>query len=123
MIDVSVAYEEDLARVRDLLKQAADELWEDEEYHDWILEEPEVWGVEELSVDSVVVRVVVKTLPLKQWDVGRELRARIKATFDQHGVELPLAQRSIWMRPDGSEAEPPRGGERPRPAGERPPAG
>jgi small conductance mechanosensitive channel len=106
VIDVAVAYEEDVGRIRDLLKQAAHELWEDEEYRDQILEAPEVWGVEELSADSVVVRVVVKTQPLKQWDIARELRARIKSTFDRHDVELPFAQRSIWLRPDGSDAEP-----------------
>jgi len=97
VIDVAVAYEEDIARVRDLLKEAAHGLWKDEEWRDMILEEPEVWGVEALSVDSVVIRVVVKTHPLKQWDVARELRARIKKKFDENGVEMPFAQRSIWL--------------------------
>jgi small-conductance mechanosensitive channel len=97
VIDVAVAYEEDVGRVRDLLKAAAHELWEDEKWRDLILEEPEVWGVEALSVDSVVIRVVVKTQPLKQWDIARELRAQIKRKFDEHGVELPVPHRSMFL--------------------------
>ncbi len=120
VIDVPVAYEEDVARVRDLLKEAASKLWEDENYHELILEEPEVWGVESLSADAVVVRVVVKTQPLKQWDVAREMRERIKAAFDEHDVELPFPQRSVWLRPDGSDdqADPANRGDTPtRPGG------
>ena len=62
------------------------------------MEEPEVWGVEALSADSVVVRLVVKTVPLEQWRVARELRRRIKAVFDAEGVEIPFPQRTVWMR-------------------------
>jgi small conductance mechanosensitive channel len=104
VIDVSVSYEQDIGQVLDLLEEAANELWEDEEWRELILEAPEVWGVEALSADAVVVRVVVKTQPLKQWNVARELRARIKARFDEHDVELPFAQRSIWLRADESDS-------------------
>jgi len=105
VIDVGIAYDEDVTRVRDLLQLTAHELAEEEDFRDLVLEEPEVWGVEALTAEAVVVRVVVKTVPLKQWDVARALRERIKKAFDEHGVRVPYPQRSIWMRTEGPGAE------------------
>ncbi len=98
VLDIPVAYGEDLTRIRAVLKETAHDLYEDPEYADEILEEPEVWGVERWEADAVVVRVVLKTAPLKQWVVARELRERIKDRFDALHIEIPFAQRVVWMR-------------------------
>jgi small conductance mechanosensitive channel len=100
VLDIGVAYGEDVGRVQDLLRDVAHRLTEDPEWGALVMEEPEVWGVEALSADKVVVRLVVKTVPLEQWKVARELRRRIKARFDREGVEIPFPQRAIWMRSD-----------------------
>jgi small-conductance mechanosensitive channel len=100
VVDVDVSYEEDINEVRELLKQTAHELFVDPAFEGVVLEEPEVWGVEALTAHSVVVRVVVKTAPLKQWDVARTLRERIKTVFDAHGIEIPY-----WLRAEGPGAE------------------
>ncbi len=107
VIDVGVGYREDLARVQRVLREIAHDLWEDEDYRDVIIEEPEVTGVEMLAADSVTVRVMVKTAPLQQWAVARALRQRIKARFDHEGIEIPFAQRVVWHREDrrGAAAE------------------
>ncbi len=105
VLDISVAYHEDLARVRRVLEDVAHDLWEDEEYTGVIIEEPSVWGVQELGIDGVVVRVALKTAPLEQWAVAREMRQRIKARFDFEGIEIPLPQRMVWHR-DAPESEP-----------------
>jgi len=57
-------------------------------WRDVILEAPEVWGVQELLSNAVVMRVVAKTLPLKQWPVARELRERLMAALDEQGVTV-----------------------------------
>jgi small conductance mechanosensitive channel len=101
VLDIPVSYREDVRAVRELIKKTADELWRDENFRDLVLEEPEVWGVEALGAESVVIRVATKTAPLKQWDVARELRERIKAAFDGANVEIPLPQRSVWVRDSG----------------------
>ncbi|HEX6148732.1 mechanosensitive ion channel family protein [Nocardioides sp.] len=98
VLDISVAYHEDLARVRRVLEDVAHDLWDDEEYKGVIIEEPSVWGVQELGIDGVVVRVALKTAPLEQWAVAREMRQRIKARFDYEGIEIPLPQRVVWHR-------------------------
>lgn len=70
---------------------------------DKILGEPEIWGVEMLGSDGISIRLVVKTVPLAQWEVSRELRAPLKAAFDDHGIEIPFPQRVIWHRNERGE--------------------
>ena len=98
VLDIPVAYGEDLGRIRGILGETAEALWNDPEYSPLILEKPEVWGVERWDPDSIVVRVVLKTAPLQQWNVARELRERIKDRFDQLNIEIPFPQRVVWMR-------------------------
>ena len=98
VLDISVAYGEDLVRVQSVLADVAHDLWDDEDFRGRIIEEPSVWGVQELGADGVVVRVALKTAPLEQWAVAREMRARIKARFDFEGIEMPFAQRVVWTR-------------------------
>jgi moderate conductance mechanosensitive channel len=100
LLDIEVAYSNDLPAAMRVIKQTADELWrDDDEFAPLILEEPEVWGVEALSANGVVVRLVVKTRPLEQWKVERELRARIKAAFEREGVELPVTAQAVVLHP------------------------
>ncbi|KQT89706.1 mechanosensitive ion channel protein MscS [Marmoricola sp. Leaf446] len=96
VLDVNVGYGEDLVRVRRILEEVAHGLWDDEDFRDLVIEEPEVWGVENLGPDAVAVRVTLKTAPLEQWAVAREMRQRIKARFDHEGIVIPLPQRVVW---------------------------
>ena len=98
VLDINVAYHEDLARVRRVLEDVAHDLWEDEDYKGVIIEEPSVWGVQDLGYDGVTVRVALKTAPLEQWAVAREMRQRIKLRFDHEGIEIPFQQRTVWHR-------------------------
>jgi small conductance mechanosensitive channel len=98
VLDVGVAYGEDLTRVQRVLADVAHDLWDDEDFKGRVIEEPSVWGVQELGPDGVLVRVALKTAPLEQWAVAREMRQRIKARFDLEGIEIPLAQRVLWIR-------------------------
>ena len=88
--------------VPDRLRELADATWQalDEiasEDSD-VIEEPEVWGVEQLGAHGIVIRLVVKTLPSEQFRVSSELRRRIKAAFDREGIEIPFPQQMVWHR-------------------------
>jgi moderate conductance mechanosensitive channel len=104
VLDIQVAYSEDLHRVRQVLADVAHDMWEDEDYRGKIIEQPEVWGIQSLDADGVTIRVVLKTAPLQQWVVAREMRERIKARFDHEGIEIPFPQRVVWHR-DAEEVE------------------
>ena len=87
VIDYPVPYGEDLAKIRALMEQAANSLYRERGWKKLILEKPEVWGAQELSGKEVTMRLVAKTAPMRQWEVARELRARVKATLDAAGVQ------------------------------------
>ncbi|TDE00602.1 mechanosensitive ion channel family protein, partial [Jiangella asiatica] len=91
VLDVQVSNEADVTRARRLLEEIAQELAAEDAWDDIILERPEVWGVEDLQADHVLIRLVVKTKPLEQWRVARELRERIKRRFDEAQLALPVA--------------------------------
>ncbi|MGH3357318.1 MAG: mechanosensitive ion channel family protein [Nocardioidaceae bacterium] len=102
VLDVRVSYTEDLRQVREVLHDVARALWQDPEWGGHVLEEPEVWGVERWDPDAIVLRVVLKTAPLKQWGVAREMRELIKDRFDTLGIEIPLPQRVLHIQNDGA---------------------
>jgi small conductance mechanosensitive channel len=86
VIDFPVAYDQDLPRVRETMKDTATEMWHEPRWRDVIMEEPEVWGVESVTSDAIVMRLVARTLPLRQWEVARELRERLKTALDSAAV-------------------------------------
>lgn len=109
LLDIDVSYQTDIAHATDVIMRTAQTMCEDPAFAESILSEPEVWGVENLGVDSVSIRLVLKTAPNDQFKVTRELRARIKAAFDDAGIEIPFAQRTVWHRNgDGAVAVLPR---------------
>jgi small conductance mechanosensitive channel len=89
VLDIPISYDADIEHAQQVIKTAAVELSHDPAWHERILSEPEVWGVESIGLDSVLIRVVVKTAPLEQWSVARELRKRVKQALDAAGIASP----------------------------------
>jgi small-conductance mechanosensitive channel len=112
VLDVGVAYKERPDEVMDILREVGGGLQADARVGPSILEPLEVLGVDSLADSAVVIRVRIKTLPLKQWEVGRELRRRIKNTFDERGIEIPFPHRTVYFGSPLS-TEPSREAERP----------
>ena len=106
LLDVAVAPDTDIDRATEVIKSTADEMWHDPEWSGRVLDEPEVWGVEDIGVSGILIRLVVKTVPLEQWNVSRELRARLKAAFDAAGVRLPVQQQRITYEMGGAPPPP-----------------
>ncbi|QYC44032.1 putative MscS family protein YkuT [Nonomuraea coxensis DSM 45129] len=88
-VDVPVAYDADVVAVKVLLEHTAEEMWADAELRESkIVEQPQVYGVEQLSNSAMVFRVTVKTLPSAQAEVARELRLRVKTAMDTAGIPM-----------------------------------
>jgi small-conductance mechanosensitive channel len=98
VLDVDVSYQTDIGHATEVIKGTAQTMCDDPAFSGSILSAPEVWGVENLGLDSVTIRLVLKTAPHDQLKVIRELRARIKAAFDDAGIEIPFTQRTVWHR-------------------------
>jgi len=97
VIDVGVAYKENVDHVIEVLKKVGEELQHDPRFAPLILEPLQVLGVDDFAESQVTIKIMIKTLPLKQWEVGRELRRRIKNTFDQEGIEIPFPHVSVYF--------------------------
>lgn len=104
VLDVDVAYDTDLEHAISVIKKVADRVWEQALPEATILEEPEIWGVENFGPDSVSIRLVVKVEPAEQFTAARVLRRKIKDAFDTEGIEIPFPQRTVWLHEVGSEA-------------------
>ncbi|MFI5324524.1 MAG: mechanosensitive ion channel family protein [Thermodesulfobacteriota bacterium] len=119
VIDMGVAYKENVDHVMEVLREIGDGLKKDDRFGPVILEPLEILGVDSFGDSDVVIKCMIKTQPLKQWEVGRELRRRIKNTFDQKGIEIPFPCLSMYYgeagKPFGARLE---GGQNAGAAGE-----
>lgn len=98
VIDIGVGYEDDTDRIVDIVRGTADELRQDPKFGPHILEPLEVLGIDAFKASEVTLQFRIKTLPLKQWDVGRELRRRIKKAFDANGIQIPTPQYTVTLK-------------------------
>jgi small conductance mechanosensitive channel len=110
VMDLGITYGEDPDRVGAVLQGVGAELQRDPQFGPFILEPIEVLGIEGFADWSVQLKLRIKTVPLKQWVVGRELRKRIRKAFDRQGIEIPFPGRlaTVQAQPDdrGTEAPP-----------------
>jgi small conductance mechanosensitive channel len=120
VLDVGIAYGEDVTRAEQLLLEVAAALKADDDFGPLVLEEPEMWGVESVSADGVVLRLVVKTQPLQQWAVARELRRRIKERFDAEGVRVAHPANAVWVAGDAPARKQAADADPPEPPADRP---
>jgi small-conductance mechanosensitive channel len=98
VIDIGVGYGDDTDRIVDAVREVAIELMQDPVYAANILEPIEVLGVDAFKATEVTLRFRLKTLPMKQWEVGRELRRRIKMAFDTKGIKLASPHMTVTVK-------------------------
>ena len=89
VVDVPVPTGADVNRVNEILREVGRDAFRDPALRPLLLDPPTVMGVESLGLDEVNVRVVARTLPGKQFEVGRDLRARVVSAFGQQGMAVP----------------------------------
>jgi moderate conductance mechanosensitive channel len=96
-LTIPVAYEADVDQALKLIENVALEMDQDSQWQEQIVETPKVLGVDKFGDRGLIIRVWIKTQPLKQWDVAREFRRRLKIAFDQAGVSIPIPQQAISL--------------------------
>jgi small conductance mechanosensitive channel len=100
VMDIGVAYRENVDEVMAVMRQVAVELQKDPAFQLKILAELEIAGVESLADSAVVIRCRFRTRPLEQWGVKREYLRRVKAAFDAHGIEIPYPHMTVYAGQD-----------------------
>ena len=96
-LNIPVAYNTDIDAALKLINSVGLGMDGEAQWEDQILEPPQVLGVEQFSDRDLMIRVWIKTQPLKQWEVAREYRRRVKIAFDKAGIDIPLPQQSLWL--------------------------
>lgn len=96
VIDVGVAYREDVDEVMAIMRGVGEQMRGDEAFADKILDDLELAGVDRWADSSVVIRCRFKVQPLEQWGVRREFLQRLKREFDRHGVEIPFPHLTLY---------------------------
>lgn len=95
VFEVGVAYQEDTDRVVEIMRRVGAELRADALLGAAIIADIEVFGVERFDASAVIIKGRIKTLPMRQWDVGREFLRRVKKAFDHAQVDFPLPRHSF----------------------------
>ena len=107
VIDVGVAYREDLDEVYGVMREAAAELRADPEFAPKIVEDLEIAGVDKWADSAVVIRCRFKAMPLEQWSVRRAYLYRLKKAFDAAGIEIPYPHLTLYAGQDKDGSAPP----------------
>lgn len=94
-LNIPIPYECHLDSMLDLIKDTAQKLADDPEWAPDILESPQLMGLDDFSHRGLLIKIWIKTQPLKQWAISRELRRRLKLAFDHAGIAIPVPQYSI----------------------------
>ncbi|MEO8051829.1 MAG: mechanosensitive ion channel family protein [Acidobacteriota bacterium] len=97
VFDMGVAYKEDTDRVVATMQEVSEELRREPEFAAMILEPLEVLGVDKFADSAVIIKARIKTRPIRQWTVGRELNRRFKKKFDEIGIEIPFPHMSLYF--------------------------
>ena len=107
IVEVGLSYEQDASVALGVLEEVAGEWAATDEAKAVIVEEaPQVQAILALADSAVTARIIVQVRPGEQFAVERELRQRIKAMFDQRGIEIPFPRRTVYVKPlDGGTSE------------------
>jgi small-conductance mechanosensitive channel len=97
VLDIGVAYKEDVDKVMLIMKDVAEEMMNDPEWSDRILSDIDMAGLDSFGDSSVNIKARIDTKPLQQWSVAREYRRRLKNVFDEKGVEIPFPHVTLYM--------------------------
>lgn len=105
LLDVGVAYKENVDRVMEVIKDIGKEMRADPYFGRLILNDLEMLGVDDFAESAVIIRFRIKTEPIKQWEVMREFRRRLKNRFDELGIEIPFPHRTLYWGKGSGPAE------------------
>lgn len=106
VVDVGVAYREDADEVMRVLGEVGAELREDETHGPNVLEDMQIFGVQDLGDSAVTIRVRFKTVAGTQWGIRREMLRRVKRRFDQEGIEIPYPHQTLYFGADKDGSAP-----------------
>ncbi|WP_075619697.1 mechanosensitive ion channel family protein [Paenisporosarcina indica] len=99
IVDVSVAYETDIPKTEELIKEFLTRL---PDQYEQLVKEPELLGVQNLAASEVVMRITAETKPMQHFSIARIIRRDLKIYMDEHGIEIPYPKMVMYQKKTGS---------------------
>ncbi|MEB3226536.1 MAG: mechanosensitive ion channel family protein, partial [Synechococcus sp.] len=96
-LNIPVPYQTDVDQALRILGEVAEQMYTDEAWRSQIVEAPVVLGVDNFNERGMIIKLWIKTLPLKQWEVAREFRRRVKIAFERAGISIAVPQSDVWL--------------------------
>ncbi|WP_324282029.1 mechanosensitive ion channel family protein [Cyanobacterium aponinum UTEX 3221] len=95
---VEINWDADIKKTINILQNVADQMYRDSYWHEKMLSSAEILGIDKINHEGIMIRLLIKTKPIQQWDVGREYRWRVKEAFDLAGIRTGVPQTEIIHR-------------------------
>ncbi len=106
VFDIQVAYKQDVDKVMAVMKEVGDDMLADPKFGKLMLEPLEIVGLDKFGPTGLLIKARVMTPPIQQWNVGREFNRRLKIRFDQEGIEVATASRTVLYLERGEQFPP-----------------
>lgn len=97
VMDIGVSYKEDVDQVIQIIKDTFQQFQQSSNLSGKIIGDIEVFGLDKFADSSLIIKCRIKTLPLSQWEIGREFQKCLKKRFDQEGIEIPFPHLSVYF--------------------------
>ncbi|OIO72478.1 MAG: mechanosensitive ion channel protein MscS [Zetaproteobacteria bacterium CG_4_9_14_3_um_filter_49_83] len=97
VFEIGVAYKENTDKVIEVMSRVGAAMKQEEILGSYMIEEPEIFGVDKFDSSAVVIKGRIKTKPIRQWQVGREYLRRIKLAFDDANIEIPFPHQTLYF--------------------------
>ena len=94
-MNIGVSYNTDIEQVEKIINRVGHELANDLDWQSRIIEAPQFLRVDDFADSAIIIKILGRTQPIKQWEVAGELRKRLKIAFDKAGIEIPFPQMTI----------------------------
>ncbi|MFC1564473.1 mechanosensitive ion channel family protein [candidate division KSB1 bacterium] len=107
VFDIGIAYRENVDEVIGLIREVSDEIRANPDYQTEILDSVEILGLDKFADSAVIIKARIKTIPVKQWRVGREFNRLLKKKFDEKDIEIPFPHMTLYMGQDKDGSSPP----------------
>lgn len=104
-LTIQIGHDTNPDKALQALKQLADELYQDIQWHPKLIEPPEILGIDALDHVGMSIRIWIKTQPLQQWAVAREFRRRLQNLMLEQRLSIGMPQQSLWLNKDSEPSE------------------
>lgn len=105
LLDIGVAYRENVDEVMEVIRQVGAELEADPQYGQFVMDPIEIMGLDQLADSAVTIRARIRTKPMRQWAVRREYQRRLKQRFDELDIEIPFPHQTVYFGKSKAETE------------------